>query len=299
MEALVQKVAADEGLTAAKLKGVVPYAINNTYAQTSDLISSEGINDMIRSGNISSLENHILSRPAQKAENLLGAFLHPLKSWQGATGKDFHEKFTHRYDTDPEQRRIELQLFFREYGRVLTYYTDKKDQLAEHLAQVSYEKDHAGFDTLADAMNDEKRMEGQIYNNTLYKQFGTNTLYQNIDLLKGQNLLNDHLTQGEDSLGELVSKYDKEREDLMEVKDGKDAFARATADQPSDLPEVGENLLDDLDKNFDASICYGVFGPLEAGFNSDEFNRETFMQESGFSTIKEAFKQEFTKLKGL
>ena len=87
-------------------------------------------------------------------------------------------------DTDPEKRKVELDLFFRQYVKVLTYMDDKKHALESKIAAEKFAIAPGDFKSLEDAMDDKTWIETNVYKDEKFTGFYGASLYNSIAVMK-------------------------------------------------------------------------------------------------------------------
>lgn len=292
--------------------GVIPFAVDKTFGSVDKLLSEEGIKYMVMSNDISYYKTLILGWGEQKIASFLLPYLEQLPSWtliagQGWTLTQIFEKWI---ANDPTVRLKELQTFFRQYSKVLTYMNDKKDQLQYKIATQAWNSAPAGFASVDDAMQDHERFEKYVLKNPLYTSFLAGSLYSAISTLNTQWLLTKNLSDKiawDTWLSYMIAVLDDDRKQILDEEDngqwtldlalGEIASGTVSSETQKDLKNIAERLERDVTAEFDQSFLYGVFGPgVGALLNSDEFNLQQFLKETGMDLIRDEFKEKFSSL---
>ncbi|MDR2541293.1 MAG: hypothetical protein LBD11_06075, partial [Candidatus Peribacteria bacterium] len=89
----------------------------------------------------------------------------------------------------------EIQLFFRQYAKVIAYVQDRRSRLKEEIAKVKFQQAGQEYDSLEDAMDDEAWMEKYVYSDDTYKNFMGGKLHQAITVMKEKNLFDTQMSE--------------------------------------------------------------------------------------------------------
>ncbi|GHV24749.1 hypothetical protein FACS1894176_01740 [Bacteroidia bacterium] len=124
---------------------------------------------------------------------------------------------------NPADRVNEIQLFFRQYAKVVAYVQDRRSRLKRQVAEEKFKSVGKGYNNLEDAMDNEAWMEKYVYSDDTYKNFMGGKLHQSIVVMKNNNLFD---TQMSKDMEKIVKACDGERDSILNIKDGKDALGR-------------------------------------------------------------------------
>ena len=297
-------------VTADQIKWVVPFCMNNSFTSVDTLLSEEWIAWNIISKDFTSTKTKLLWLLDSGIDKILAPFLGNLASWATLwfASKDANAENIKKWiEVDPEWRQKELEYFFRQYGKVLTYMEDKKKQLEYKIASVKREKDKWNFDTLESAMEDDIWMKSNVDDDVTYKKFLDGKLYDAIDILSSEDLLNANMSSWEDGLENVITVLDDERDQILNYnKTDGDAIKRAkkdveawtiTADTKEEMEKVCERLEKDVDENFEETWSMSLFGFLHTMCNSNDKAIKEYLKNSGMDEIKAALKTSITENK--
>jgi hypothetical protein len=109
-----------------------------------------------------------------------------------------------------------LQLFFRQYAKVLNYTQDKLFSLKEKIAEEKILHTEGNHSTVSDALKDDERVENYINTDPRYKNFVNGKLHQAIDVMKDNNIVNDSPSH---DMEKIKSSCDGERDTILNFED--------------------------------------------------------------------------------
>jgi len=129
----------DKGLTEDEFKAVVPFCIDNQFRSVSKLLSEGGYYGYLRSQSFTVFQADIKNWTNDQLQKFLLPYLENLTSFAGIVGRSISEKITKWLESgNPADREEELQLFFRQYAKVINYVHDRKNRLQEQIAEKKF-----------------------------------------------------------------------------------------------------------------------------------------------------------------
>jgi hypothetical protein len=213
--------------TPEKLAWVVPFCIDKDSENISKFLSERDLNVYLFSKNYKELKNKIKGWTVDRLESFLWPFANKLQSFEVfgmRPWKSLWENIQDWLNDDEEWRQKELDFFFRQYTKVLTYVNDRKTALEYQIAEKSikarwYDGDSRPedrkdqLDMIKDALSDKERFEKEIKDNEIYVSFLSSNLLWVWFILESNWLLNwdmsDLLSQ------EVIWPIDEESDDIL------------------------------------------------------------------------------------
>jgi len=122
------------------LSGVVPFCIDQDSDNIEEFLSEWDLNEYLLSKDYKELKNKLKGWSTEKLANVLWPYVGKLQSFQvfwTKPWKSLWEKIKSWLDSgkDTQKRQDELNFFFRQYSKVLTYMQDKKTELEYKIAE--------------------------------------------------------------------------------------------------------------------------------------------------------------------
>ena len=287
---------------------LVPFCIDTWAKNINEILSEKDLNEYVFNKNINELKNKIKWRRIDKLEKWFGPFVDKLASFQPfwvMTWLSLGEKIKKWLEYDEKSRQYELDYFFRQYVKVLSFVKDKEKALQYRLAENEIKThwyknkslpsdENKKLDLIEDALDDEERFKENIENNDVYKQFMDSKLLGCHTVLEWQNLMNWEMSS---ELKDKISKLDEETDKLLQIEDWKSALDRWISEiswwltewTKKEIIEVCNDVKDDI---VDDSWT-GFFQEYMEWFsylcNMDDSNKETFLRESWLENFAENY----------
>ena len=292
-------------------KATVPMCIDNQFSSVSNMLSEAGYYAYLRTKNFKELKEAFLKMLSDWSDKLIWSmtpFFGCLKSFEKYKNKDFLSAIKIWLDDwAPTERCEELQLFFRQYAKVINYAQDKRLALVEKIAKRKLSTmeeawvDISKYATINDAINDEKWFEENIKSDNEYVNFMEWKLTNSIDVMKKESLFDDKLSEG---VKEIKTSVDSYRADILKEKDWKDSLYRLkqnkeslSEDNYNEWMEVVDNVCKDIDDYFEKDWTYMYFSGAHTLINSDEKNKQEFLTNSWLKTVKDNLKTKLLEYK--
>ena len=276
-------------------QATVPMCIDNQFSDVSNFLSEWWYYAYLRGLKFNELKNEIIWWWKEKIGKILGPYLTWLTSFIPFVWKDRSEAITNWFESwDAAEREAEIQLFFRQYAKVLNYTQDKLFSLKEKIAEEKFRNTEWNHSTASDALKDEEWVENYIHTDPRYKNFINGKLHQAIDVMKGNGIFNDTLSH---DMEKIKSASDAERDTILKFKDWKDAIQRLesawdnlTAENYKEWVECCDKITKDIEDDFDKSRSYLYFWFTHEAFNSKTNNIQEFMKHSWLAEMKSGLK---------
>jgi len=281
-------------------KAVVPLCIDNQFDNVSKFMSESWYYDYLRDKDITEFKSIIAKEIWNWSSVLLSSlstFLFWLTSFQQYKWNNIWESIKSWLDWwSPTERIEELQLFFRQYAKILNYIQDKWYQLKRKIAIRMFELDRDGkgitakFSTVDDALNDENWVKENIETNQSYINFMQWKLSNAIDVMKAENIFDDKQSE---TMEKIKIEKDKERAEILNEKDWEDTLFRLDKNKSNmndelykEWKESAGKVYNDIEENFDKDWWYLHCSATYTLFNMDDKNKFEFMEESGLNVMK-------------
>lgn len=278
-------------------QGIVPFCVDQEFWSVQELLSEWWYYSYLREKSWEDIKDEITNRSTQKILSFM-PFLSCLSSAQKylSAGLD-PKKIVGQWAQDgtPTERQAELNLFFRQYGKLVVYMQDKKNALVEHIAAEKFKKYPSSFSSLEDAKDDKEWMDSYVYEDERYKNFYQWNMRNAYDVLTKENMMNGNLSN---TITTIVQWSDSIREELLDEKNGKDVLTRLkeswnnlSTDIREQAKEACENTLWDIEDNFDETVSYPYLSSIGVAFNTKDNNIQEYLKESGLLWFKNSIKQ--------
>lgn len=279
-------------------KAIVPFSVDQEFGSVEKLLSEGWYYGYVREKSGTDLLNTVLSFVKSHTNSALIWFLGSLASfapfvWQSA--EDWIKKWFEA--GDPQERTEELQLFFRQYAKIVTYMQDKNTAFKEIVAKEKFSANPWEFANLEDAMWDDEWFKTNVLNDPRYVSFYQWSFKGATDVLAKEKLFD---ATASSFLSSTIASCDGVRGDLLnEDVNGVDALWRLHNDinkntisdeSKKEAQETIDNVSDNITKELDATFTYGVASSLHVALNTDDNNVQEFLKESGLLQFKETLK---------
>ena len=300
-----EKYADKKNIDKDTFQATVPMCIDNQFSDVSNFLSEWWYYAYLRGLKFNELKNEIIWWWKEKIGKVLGPYLTWLTSFIPFVWKDRSEAINSWFESwEAAEREAELQLFFRQYAKVLNYTQDKLFSLKEKIAGEKFSHTEWNHSTVSDALNDDEWVENYINTDPRYKNFINGKLHQAIDIMKDNGIFNDTLSH---DMEMIKSASDAERDTILKFKDWKDAIQRLesawtnlTAENYKEWVECCDKITKDIEDEFDKSRSYLYFWFTHEAFNSKTNNVQEFLRHSWLAEMKSwlkvslwEFKQKF------
>lgn len=300
-----QKIKKDEKFEDIETRWLVPYSLDNFYNNVWDMISCWWVNRYLRSKNIEEYQQKIKSFWAEWFDKAMVPFL----SWFANFGSFWI------VSTDTAQQKMDkyfqwirdnawenldiLDLFFRQYTKVLTYMADKKNALASKKAREilstqwyngeswpSNEEEQE--EMINEAINDSEWVDKNL-KGTKYWEFMSSSIVWAYNILKEEWLDNTEMTK---ELNDVVNDVDEQTAKLLWWFDD-NAFVKAEeklnwgwtleASEKDGLKKVADDTIEDLKSSKDWGWLYNTFDYCFELLWLEEADKQTILNETWIS----------------
>ena len=299
-------------------KGLVPYCLDNYYTNVDDLLSAGGVRKYLRNKKIEWYKQTIKALWAEWFSKTLVPYLAIFANFGtfGILSTDSSEqkmkKFFDWINEDSIETKKQLDIFFRQYTKVLTYMADKKNALAMKHAMPIIQSQGYDWESwpsdpkeqqelLLEAVNDKKRVNTHL-KWTQYDLFLNSKILWASKILKDEWLLNSEITP---ELQEIVENLDQDAENILGWFESNALFDAEvavnewkTVDQNTKewLSDICDNLIKDLWGEEEWSWRYDTFEYVFIALDLEDKDKETIMEESW---MKDWFESIRTNIKNL
>ena len=297
-----EKYADKNNIDKDTFQATVPMCIDNQFSDVSNFLSEGGYYAYLRGLSFNELKNEIIWWGKEKIGKVIGPYLTWLTSFIPFKGKDRSEAINNWFTSwDAAEREAELQLFFRQYAKVLNYTQDKLFSLKEKIAEEKIAHTEGNHSTASDALKDDDWVENYINTDPRYKNFVNGKLHQAVDVMKDNNIFNDALSY---DMKKVTSSCDAERDTILNFQDGKDSIQRLeaawtnlTTEHYREWVECCDKITKDIEDEFDQSFHYLYFSCVHEAINSSENNIQEFMKHSWLTDLKAWLKVSMSEFK--
>lgn len=274
-------------------QATVPMCIDNQYSSVSKFLSEWWYYSYLRWLKYEQLKEELLGWTKEQISRFLWPFLINLTSFIPYKWQDWKKWLEDRLNSwTSEERHEELELFFRQYVKVLNYTQEKLYCLEEEIAERKiHNVTDKNYSTVQDALKDEKFLEEFVYLDPYYLNFTGWKLHQAVDVMKEKWMFNGDVS---DDMKRIIKQCDNKRNDILKYKDWKDAFDRLddnadnlTNDNYAEGVKCCDDVISDIDKEFEKSFRYLYFSATEVLTNNIEISRQEFLKHSWFNKLKE------------
>ncbi len=280
-------------------QGIVPFCIDQEFGSVEELLSEGWYYSYLREKTWEELK-WIISWLSTKALSAMMPYIKSLTSFGPFlnTPDDKTAVTTWLDSWTPTERQSELDLFFRQYGKVVVYMHDKKNALVEHIASQKFQSSPGEFSDLEQAKSNQEWMQTYVYWDTRYKNFYQWNMRNAYDVLSQENMMNSKLSHGIES---IVSWSDAIRSDILQENNWKDILIqleqttnsnkKLSPELQKDSIEACEDTLEDIEDNFDETVTYPYLSAIDVAFNTQQNNVQEYLKESWLLWFKNSFKQ--------
>lgn len=317
----------------ANYKWLVPYCMDCDSDNIGEVLSESDINEYIFNKDLSELKNDLKGSLKSKLGKLLYPFAEHLQSFQvfgTQPWKSMWEKIEAWLESgDEKERQEELNLFFRQYFKVLTFLKDKQTLLQYKVAEEilsrdwyvkdwkkkdmpTKESDKAKF--IKKALEDEDWFKENIEKDSSYKQYMDWKIKWCYGILQSKWILNTKPNEWEEEQVEPISKdlayrltkLDEHADDLLQVDDDETVVDKWISEfdkewninkTKSDLIELCDDFSDDIANESWTWFFQEYFDWVCYAANMEDKNREEIWNESWLWDRIDEMKQVFESYK--
>jgi len=301
-------------------KWLVVYSLDNFYGNVWEMLSNGGVESYLRCKSIEEYKTRIKQFWAEWFSKVLTPFLAWFASFAsfGIVSSDSAEqkmeKFFKWLSENAEEHLAELDLFFRQYTKVLTYMVDKKHAIAfkeaKKIIAISWYDDEKWpvneedqISMVEEALKDSDWVEKNLKSTSYWAFLSSNIVAAN-RILKDEWLDGIELSE---ALQEIVSEEDANTEKILWWGFDDNALKRAESKinngqslDSSDknwLGKIAENLVEDMWDTKNWWWIYDTFDYLFDAFDLEEGDKQKLLEETGLTQCLTVTVQEIQKLK--
>ncbi len=274
-------------------KWLVPFCMDDGLKNVEQLLSERNFTTYLFDKDTTEVMTEITSWTSGAIWSVLWKFVWSLESFipfSSGSGS-LSEKIQKWFESDPQSRIDELNFFFRQYTKVLTYMKDKERAIAYKIAEekcqseLSEKSEDDKVKFIQEKLADNDRFENNVKKDSRYQNFMNSKI-----LNSGEALTNAGLFDWEMSPilnGWIIDPLDNEFDNIMQIdEDGKTIVDKWIEEFDGnnlgnqtkiDLVKMCNDLKDDIEDNNDR---WWLFAWLSYLFNSNDSNREKFLEET-------------------
>jgi len=300
-----------KGETPEKLAWVVPFCIDKDSENVSKFLSERDLNVYLFSKNYKELKNTIKGWTADRLESFLWPFATKLQSFEifgKRLWKSLWENIQDWLNDDEEGRQKELDFFFRQYTKVLTYVNDRKTALEYKIAEKAikarwYDGDSRPadredqLDLIKDALSDKERFEKEIKDNEIYVSFLSSNLLWVWSILESNWLLNwdiSDLLSHEviwplDEESDNILKYDEDSKTTIIDKWISEIDSWLSNWTKDDLIDTCDDLRDDMVDESWTGFLQENLERISYAWNMSESNKDMFLKKTGLDKFADKY----------
>jgi len=286
-------------------KWMVVYSLDNFYSDVWQLLSYWGVEKYIRSKTISEYKSKIKSFGAEWFDKAMVPFLSWFANFTSfwIVSKDTAQQKMDKYFKWISENEwdclAQLDLFFRQYTKVLTYMADKRNAIAMQEAKKIISTQWYDGNTWPTDEEKQKEMLYEAINDidwveknlkwTTYGAFMSSNILWAHRILKNEWLDGSEMTE---ELEDIVSGVDDQTEKIIWGFDDnalKKAETKINNGQSLDssdkawLHKIAQNVLDDMWDQTKPWWIYSTFDYVFESFNLWDSDKQTILQESWLS----------------
>jgi len=299
-------------------KGMVPYCFDNYYTNVDEMLSAGGYRAYVRKKSFKWYEQDIKKWSWDQINKFLVPYLSVFTSWTtlGIVSSDSaQDKMTKFFDAteSTEERKQQLDMFFRQYGKMMTYVADKNNALKIKYATPILKVDGYDWDRwpsdpeeqeemLLEATNDKDRIETNL-SWTPYQAFRESKVLWASKVLEKEWLLNSDVTF---ELQEIIDDLDQDAENIIwwfesnAILDAKASLLeRKDVDQNTKqwLSKVCDNLMEDIWDEQNPWWFHEHFDYMAIALDLDSAQKEEILKHSWMWDCLTWLKSDINKLR--
>lgn len=303
------KVKFIEWKTESNYKWLVPFCIDKDSNNIKEILSEKDLNEYFFNKNISELKNKLKWWSTEKLENFLWPYVNKLESFQVFGLKvwaSLWEKIKDWLDYDSEGRDLELDFFFRQYSKVLVFLKDRETMIQYKIAENILKNTGYEWKSLSDdeddklkfiqeVLEDKEWFKANIENNDVYKNFMNSKLVGVSKILESQNISNWEISW---ELKNRLEDLDDTTDDVLQIDENNTTIVDRWLNEiwwwlsestTKSLVEMCDDIQDDMADATWTWLIQEYFEWLTYICNTEENNKQKFLEESGLQTIVDGF----------
>lgn len=277
----------------AVYKWLVPFCMDDGLKNIGQLLSERNFTTYLFDKDTTEVMTEITSWTSGAIWSVLWKFVWSLESFiPFSTGSgSLSEKIQKWFESDPQSRIDELNFFFRQYTKVLTYMKDKERAIAYKIAEEKCQSELSGKSEddkvkfIQEKLADNDRFENNVKKDSRYQNFMNSKILNSSESLTNAGLFDWEMSP---ILKEwIIDPLDNEFDNIMQVDEENKTIVDKWIEEIDgnnlgnqtkiDLVKMCNNLKDDIEDNNDR---WWLFRWLSYLFNSNDSNREKFLEES-------------------
>ena len=275
---------------AKNYKWIIPFCLDNQYGSVAAILEQNSSFKSLLGEGFAKMKNHILSWSTEKLAVLVESFFSKLPSWKLVENIEgsIVDKIK-AWGEKNEEAQNELKYFFRQGIRVQTFLFEKKDQLADAIAEKkSKTLNISKKELLADSDNFEK----YIAKDPDYQAFVDAPIASAMNILKKYGLDSADVSQ---DLKDEIQKLDQRRDELLWSQSGQSDILQVaynkksgevfTADEKKNLQSACENVAKDIDEELIDAVEESVLNMYGDLFATDSSCLREYIEKSGLHEI--------------
>ena len=303
-------------LSLEDFKATVPMCMDNQFWAVSNMLSEWGYYAYMREKDIKEFTEMFTKTVDDWTKKLLTCMIPFL--WNLNSFKDYKDKSTsdifetvkqRRFDWEPTERCAELNLFFRQYAKVLNYLQEKRIKLIHNIAEKKFKtqvenwyEEVKNFSTVEEAIQDKKWFETYIESEDDYKNFMGWSIINSIWVIEKQGIFDDKLSESTEA---IKTSCDEERAKILEEnKNWQDVLDRLrenkgslTQENYKEWESNVDKIIKDIEEHFDEDRTYNYLSFIHTASNSEEKNKQEFLKESWLLYLKNQLKSKLQDYK--
>ena len=290
-----KNVAADAWISDAEVyKWLVPFCMDDGIANIKDLLSEKNYTTYLFDKDVTEIIEKIKGWALSTIGKALWSFVSSLESFLPFSkgSGSLWEKIENWINADPQNRINELNFFFRQYAKVLTYMKDKEKSIAYKIveekcySELDWKSENDKNIFIQNKLKDDDWFKQNVESDVRYQKFMSSKVVGSGEVLSSINLFNwdmspvlktgiidpindrfDDILQVDEESETIIDKY------IEEI----DAHNLWTWTQWNLM-----KMCEDLDKDMidDDGWILQCFKGFQYLFNNDEANMEKFLKES-------------------
>ena len=236
------------------------------------------------------MKNHILSWSTEKLAVLVESFFSKLPSWKLVENIEgsIVDKIK-AWGENSEEAQNELKYFFRQGIRVQTFLFEKKDQLADAIAE---KKSKTLNISKKELLSDSDNFEKYIAKDPDHQSFVDAPIASAMNILKKYGLDSAEVSE---ELKDEIQKLDQRRDELLDAQSGKSDILQVaynkksgeafTPDEKKNLQSACENVAKDIDEELIDAVEESVLNMYGDLFATDSACLREYIEKSGLNEI--------------
>lgn len=283
-----------------KFDGLVPFCMDSQYESVDDMITENAIESTGENW-IDRVYSKLVWATQATIKKAVWPFLRNLKS-RADFNQDWNKTYEEFLKHDPEARKKELEVFFRQQIKTTTFLVDRRNMLEAKIAKdvikmwkyqewenvvkrPNNKEDQT--DLLEDVLSDSDFRERYIEKHTDYISYNSWSLINANQILEKEWLLDDKISS---PLQEIVADLDEESRDILAYQElddwtsitvldqiAQDVISKSLSeDSQKKLNKLEEDLLEDM--NWEEWFMQRNFDYLTYALNMDDHTKQTLIE---------------------